>query len=353
MTVYKDKKRGTWYTRYRFKDYTGKLKQTTKRGFATKRDAQAYERKQTGKHINTCDMNFSVFCDEYLADLQAHAKESSFISARFWIDQHIRPAFEKRKLSDITANDIRKWENDMLHATKKDGQPYSSTTLCNITARLSIMFNFAVKYYGLLRNPMHIVNPIAKRNTRDDFWTFDEFTQFIRAIPVKDKHYKLIFELLFFSGMRIGELMALSCHDFDFEQNTISINKAYSSVSKKITSPKTASSVRTIPMPKSIMDKVRAYIDSFVEVPERVFYTSSNMLVRKIKIYARKAGIKPISPHGLRHSHASYLIRAGVPITTISQRLGHVNPNTTLKIYSHMYVKDAQNVADLLEKAIK
>lgn len=350
MAAYKDKKHGTWFVRFRYKDYTGRLRQTTKRGFRTKKEAQDYERKRVASAAATCDILFNTFCDEYLDDCKVRLKESSYISTRFYIENHIRPAFAERKLSDITASDIRRWENALLHKRKSNGKPYSNTTLNIITFRLSIMLNYAVKYYGLPRNPMHVVGALGHRNQRHTFWTFDEFQRFLSHFEEQDARFKLIFEILFFSGMRIGELNALSLQDFDFEHNEISISKTYSTISNKITSPKTPSSVRKILMPPTIMKRIKAYVDGLPKIPAQLFNPSPKTLKNKIRRYAELAGIPPIHLHDFRHSHASYLIHSGVPITTISKRLGHSNPDMTLKIYSHMYDNSAKDVADMIEK---
>lgn len=354
MPAYKDKKRGTYYVRFRYKDYTGNLHQTTKRGFKTKKEAQEYERKALDAAGTSSDISFDALCDCYLKDCQLRMKTSGYISVGFYVNGHIRPAFAKRKAKDITAADIREWENDLLKATKKNGQPYASTTLHMITARLSSIFNYAIRYYGFTKNPVRIVGTLGRVTSRKSFWTLDEFQHFIRQFgPHKDRQYKLAYILLFYSGMRSGELGALTAEDFDFVHNEIRINKSFSYTTLKTTTTKTPSSVRRISMPPVIMQIVKEYLQDYrIEPSERAFVMTQHNLLDKLKKYAERAHLPVIHVHDLRHSHASYLIHAGVPITTISARLGHVSPNMTLKVYSHMYKNDEKDVVKTLEKAL-
>jgi integrase len=103
-------------------------------------------------------------------------------------------------------------------------------------------------------------------------------------------------------------------------------------------------------MPKSVMQDLRAYLESFYDPPERVFmYTSQKILTARLAKYAALAGVHKIRLHDLRHSHASFLIHKGVPITAISQRLGHKSPKITLDVYSHVYSASDGEIAKILE----
>ena len=150
--------------------------------------------------------------------------------------------------------------------------------------------------------------------------------------------------------MRAGEFLALSLKDFNFEKNTISINKSFAHFDNSITTPKTESSTRVIAMPPTIMQDIKKYADSLYECPDRLFDVTEKKLIWNLKKYLKAAGLPPIKIHDLRHSHVSYLIHHGVPITTISKRLGHKSPQITLNTYSHMYLESESDVADLLEK---
>ena len=149
--------------------------------------------------------------------------------------------------------------------------------------------------------------------------------------------------------MRVGELLSLDVADFNFEKNKINITKNKVRYSAEITTPKTAYSVRTIDMPPSLMQNVRLYIESLDDIDSPLFQISYSTLSYEMHRYAKKAKLKEIRIHDLRHSHASLLIHSGVPITTISKRLGHKSPKITLDVYSHMYEESGEQVANMLQ----
>ncbi|WP_051586414.1 site-specific integrase [Selenomonas sp. AE3005] len=218
-----------------------------------------------------------------------------------------------------------------------------------INIQLNAVFNYAVKYYDLAKNPTKAVDTIGKRQKRQAFGSLEEFSKVIAQVDKPE--LKLAYLLLFYSGMRIGELLALSPADFDFTAGTINISKSVMMSTGKVTTPKTPYSVRVVSMPPALMKEVQDYINHFMEPPERIFTYSQKVYRDYLKRYAIKAGVPPIHVHDLRHSHASYLIHNNVPVTTISRRLGHANASVTLSVYSHMYEESAGDVAVMLEKA--
>lgn len=347
MSAYKDTERGTWYCQFRYRDYLGKTHSTTKRGFRTKKEAIKFEQDFKARAARSNNMTMEALCDAYLEDKRINAKASTYLSVKKVVDNHIRPAFAGRVIREISKTDIRDWKNELIQARTPSGKKYASSTLHTITAQLSTLFNYAMKYYDLPSNPIRSVGTIGKRTPRQTFWTWQQFSQFIDAIddyPLM----RLAFNLLFYSGMRAGELIALTAADFDFDAGTISISKTAARETNAITSPKTPYSVRVIAMPPALMNEVQNYISRLLEPPERVLDMTWQKLTWNMKKYAEKAGLEPIHVHDLRHSHASYLIHHGVPITTISRRLGHANANITLSVYAHMYIESENDVVSML-----
>ena len=200
-----------------------------------------------------------------------------------------------------------------------------------------------MKYYGLQRNPFTVTGNIGKKECRVDFWDKDEFDTFISA--VSHPLYKALFILLFYSGMRIGEAMALE--KSDIEGNTIRITKTRNR-KQHITPPKTKSSVRTISIPaiaeRSLKEVCQGLPDSKLVFP--VTYTTC---LHHFKQAVSASGVRPLTIHALRHAHASILIAKGVPITAISKRLGHTSPQITLSVYSHATKDSDQAIVDALE----
>lgn len=145
MAVYKDSN-GTWRAVYRYTDWTGERKQTQKRGFATKRDAQAWEREQLNKLTSDLDMTFGSFVDIYTEDTKKRLKENTWHTKEHIIRMKILPYFKDRKISDIHSKDIITWQNEIMGQTDKNGKPYSPVYLKTVHNQMSAIFNHAVKF---------------------------------------------------------------------------------------------------------------------------------------------------------------------------------------------------------------
>ena len=342
MPAYKDEKTKKWYVKFRYIDWQGKSKQTTKRGFQTKKDALNYEHDFKATSKDHIDITVDSLAEKYIEDRKLYVKYNTFLSMQQLIKNHILPYLSKLKLDELTPIVMRNWQNQI---TQKNFKP---STVIQIHRCCSSLLNFAVKFYGLKQNPLHIVGSIGKRESRVDFWELSEFNKFINEVD-NPKH-KLCFLILFYSGMRVGELLALNLEDFDFQDNKISITKNKVEKNGEITPPKTKYSIRKIDMPAGIMQAVKEYIDTLDEITSPLFTMSQNNLLDSIHKYAKKANVREIRIHDLRHSHASLLIHCGVPITTISKRLGHQSPKITLEVYSHMYNESGEQTAKKLQE---
>lgn len=216
--------------------------------------------------------------------------------------------------------------------------------------------NFAKKYYKLQSNPAALCGSMGKKKADEmQFWTPAEFNQFIAQVDNKALS-AVCFRLLFYSGMREGELLALTLNDFDFKANTINISKSYARLNGKdlIQTPKTPKSKRVITMPPEIMELVRDYASRLYDYsPEsRLFPITKSYLAKEIERGAKAANIKRIRVHDLRHSHASLLIELGFSPLLISERLGHENIETTLNTYSHLYPNKQGELAEALSKIV-
>lgn len=184
-----------------------------------------------------------------------------------------------------------------------------------------------------------------------DFWTVAEFQQFIKATE-DDITAKTIFNLFFYSGMREGELLALTLNDFNFDNSTVSINKSFAVVRGKqiIKEPKTPKSKRVVTLPLPVMEMIKGYASHlYGYTPEqRLFPTVKSTLNRTMQKYCEASGVRKIRIHDLRHSHASLLIEMGISPLQISERLGHEDIQTTLNIYSHLYPNKQEELAEKL-----
>lgn len=342
-----------WYYSVWYDDWTGKRKRKKQQGFKTQREAKEAETSFLNSQKTDIDISFANLVTAYTENRAARVEATTLQNKGHTIDTKILPYFGEMPLSRIDTNTVMKWQTELMnYRNPKTGKPYSQTYLRQIHNQLSAIFNFAVKFYGLSKNPARLCGSMGKQNAEKfDFWTYDEFQQFIQAAK-NDMPVYTIFNLLFYSGMREGEFLALTLNDFDFEKNTVSINKSVAVIGGKQTAKKTKTkkSNRTIALPSPIMDMVKEYAKHrYGYNPiDRLFLSSKTSLHRDMREYCEISGVRKIKIHELRHSHASHLIELGVPPLTISERLGHEDIKTTLNTYSHLYPNKQKQIADML-----
>lgn len=301
MSVYKDKTQGTWYTSFRYVDWTGKKRQKMKRGFKTKRDALNYENEFKASVAVEPDMQMDKFIDIYFSDKRNELKESSMRNKRHMMNKHILPYFATKKLNEITPADIIQWQKIILEKN------LSKTYERMIQNQINALFNHAQRIYNLKENPCKKVKRMGKSDAdKLDFWTKEEYETFISGVNKQSEDY-LMFEILFWTGIREGELLALTLSDFDMSNNLLHINKTYHRINGKdvISSPKTDNSVRTIIIPNFLKEEVQEYIGQHYGLPEseRLFPIVARTLQKRLKKYEEKTGVKPIRVHDLRHPY--------------------------------------------------
>ena len=325
-----------------------------KRGFKLQRGAKEWERDFITKQAAQPSMPFKVLSQLYLEDKQAHTKKITYETKKNRINTWILPYFNTRPINEIAAPDIRKWQAALKEARNVNDAPLSAGYMQNLVMELSSIFNFAVRFYGLSVNPCHVAgNTVGKKARSLSFWTKDEFDRFISTFD-KSEAYYTAFLILYYCGMRIGELEALTAADVDADANTITINKTYHLINGEgiITAPKTQKSNRTITIPPFLSAAIKKYEARIYGLsPDmRLFTASHSTYARQMEEHAKAAGIKRIRLHDIRHSHASLLIEMGFSALLVSERLGHENVSTTLNIYSHLFPSRQIEVAEKLEK---
>lgn len=331
MAVYKEEKTNTWRVIYRYTDWNGERKQTQKRGFKTKREAQSWEREQLNKLGGDLDMTFNSFVGHYAEDMQTRLKENTWETKKHIIDKKLVPYFGKLKMCNITAQQIITWQNELINYKDDKGKPYSPVYLKTIHNQLSAIFNHAVRYYNLKENPCKKAGSMGKKKNR---------------------------EMLYWTGIREGELLALTPEDFDFEKQTVTINKSFQHLNGRdiITSPKTEKSNRTIKLPNFLCDEIQDYLKMLYDVglDDRMFPVTKSYLYREMERGSKQAGIKRIRIHDIRHSHVSLLIDMGFSATAIADRVGHESIDITYN-YAHLFPSKQTEMAiklDFMNKGV-
>ena len=233
-------------------------------------------------------------------------------------------------------------------------QNYSQTYLRTINNQLTAIFNYAVKYYDLKNNPCGKAGSIGKNKADEmNFWTKEEFSKFVDGIMDKQLSYTA-FMTLFWTGMRIGELLALTPADINFEDKTISISKSYQRIDRRdvITPPKTPKSNRVITIPDFLLADLKDYMNSIycLQSADRLFPITKYYMEHEIQRGIKNSGVKRIRIHDIRHSHCAMLLEMGITPLEAAERLGHERVETTLNTYAHLYPNKQKELSNKLEK---
>lgn len=356
MPAYKNKNNGTWYVMTTYSDFTGESKKKCKRGFKTRREALEWEMKFQTQSSGSLEMSFESFIELYENDFKSRIKESTWCTKKNIIDTKILPFFGKRKLNEISVKDVMAWQNELLNYRDENGKPYSKTYLKTIHNQLSAIFNHAIRFYELRSNPAARVGNMGKEERKEAlFWTRDEYQKFIEVVMDKPVTY-YAFQMLYWTGIREGELLALTPADFDFEQKTLKINKTYKRMNGRdiITSPKTPKSNRTIILPDFLCEEMKEFFGMQYKLnkTDRIFTINTSYLHREMTRGAKMAGVQRIRIHDLRHSHISLLIDMGFSAVAIANRVGHESIEITYR-YAHMFPSKQRDMANMLEEINK
>ena len=313
MPVFKNESNGTWYVMARYVNWKGERKQKCKRGFSTKKEAQEWERMFQLQNSSDMDMSFEAFTELYIRDMKSRLKENTWLTKEHIIRTKILPYFGKLKISEISTKEVIAWQNEMLAYRDEKKKPYSQTYLKTLHNQLSAIFNHAVRYYELRSNPAAKAGNMGSEEHKEMlFWTKEEYKKF--SFEMMDKPVSFYaFEMLYWCGIREGELLALTAADFDFEKETVRINKSYQRLHG-----------------------------------EDVITVTKSYLHHEMDRGAKAAGVKRIRIHDLRHSHISLLIDMGFSAVAIADRVGHESIDITYQ-YAHLFPSKQTEMADRLD----
>ena len=205
---------------------------------------------------------------------------------------------------------MRQWQNSLTSYRDENGKPYAQTYLKCINNQLTAIFNYAVKYYGLKENPCHKAGSMGKKKADERlFWTKDEFQTFIEGMKDRPASYT-VFMTMYYTGIREGELLALTPSDIDFEKKTLTVNKSYQRLGKEdiITTPKTPKSIRTIPIPDGLCNCLQEYMSHCygLQKDDRLFPYTKSFLYHEMEYGCKASGVKRIRVHDIRHPYVKH-----------------------------------------------
>lgn len=373
MPVYKDKKTGKWYYEFTYKTITGENKRRKKRGFDLKSEAKEAEALEK---IRLKDAPPSSLTFGQLYQLYLEAKIPEWIpgteqKTRDHIELHVLPTFKDIRIDKITTKRIENWKIDMYNKTydtPAGPKKYKSSTLNSIRRDFSSIFNYAINHQIVSFNPVRAVtgfkDPMSEGvDIEKQVWSPEEFNQFISVVDNEKWH--VFFTFLWVTGVRIGEAQGVMFRDIDFENSTVRISKSIDTKQKGklyAINPTKTKKTRVLELPSAFVAMLKPYYDKWSNAdewnPERFLFgfekpLPNTTIDRARESYIKLAGVKRISSHCFRHSHATYLLSNGVDIKSVSERLGHKDVEETLNTYVHVLPSNRSKILTLVNESIK
>ena len=357
-------------TRYLFQTYlgidptTGKERRTTRRGFKTIKAAKQAERnllldvEENGLPSTQSGKSFKEISDLWFENYKTTVKASTAFNTKQKLDHMIAEYFEGVNVDKITVIFCQS-------LFIKLSQKYSM--YANYASIINRILKYAVMLDIIKSNPIDkIIKPKSKEvEKKDNCYTKEELNNFLKLAKKESALFYTLLHTIAYTGLRRGEALALKWSDIDFEEKTLSVNRttAYVDGKQVLQTPKTKASKRIIPIDDYTisvlknwkLEQKKQYFKNGVSFlkGENLIFTNSyctmfvpNEFSKKLRKFIKKYNLKPITPHGLRHTHASLLFESGIQPKEISDRLGHNNIQTTLDLYTHINDNQRYNVVE-------
>lgn len=336
MTAYKyqTKKGIRWEYLCNYVDFDGTKKQKHKQGFLTKKEALQAEREFLSTKRFDDKTTFRTVAELYKKEKFKDFRENSRIAVNSALTV----------FDDLLDTPLSQFNEDLLkkHLSNTEMANNTKRTYCSVMARI---YRYGAEKCGLPKESITIHMTSNKRDYK--IYTLEEYQKFRQYLEPMSL---VFFDLLYFTGIRKGEAMALDASDI---KDRIIINKSIDPRGE-ITPPKTESSIRTIAVPDFLKKELDDYIATLPNYPHQPLFPVSTCYFKRVHDKAEKlSGLHHIRIHDFRHSHASYLISQGVNVADISRRLGHSSIGITLNTYAHLYKDHDEDIASMLEKSVK
>lgn len=371
MPVYQEKDKSKWTKdgrKYYFKCYYidkyGNKKRKQSKLYLNKKECEKAERdfltKIEHKDIIEDNPSFENIYNEWWEYKKKSLKSTTIYSTKKILDKNFVPTFKEYKLHSIKINEINKLYQDMEKTNTS--LKYQN----KIIGYIQEFFQYAVENYNFDKKvaskiQKHRIETIDKKKDSEwNFWTHTEFLQFINNI--ENKFYYLLFTLLYYTGLRIGECIALNWNDINFTKKTLKINKTLTNKlgngSYKIIAPKTKNSIRIIDLDDKLIQLLKDHFNNEKKIYGfnndmfifgNIKYTPQTTIARYLDKYIKKSNIKRITLHGFRHSHASLLIHLGLDFKDVAERLGDT-VEIVQSTYYHMFPEKKSNTVNALNK---
>lgn len=322
-------KNGVIYFKVYYVDETGvrRQKKVQSKKWTTLNEARKAER----EFLNSpkiAKRNLSILWDSFISYHLEVSRPNTTANYSRMFNRYIYPFFGNAELSKISTGVIEKWQVWLLN------QGLGGTYVLSIQKLFKSLLNFAVRRGMLPFNPF-IIGYLSPKNKQQEvlFFSLEEFRRFIEVI--EDKQDKAIFNLLFYGGLRVGELLGLTLGDYDGK--SIAINKQKLK-NGKIGAVKNSNGNRVVALPKAVTEALDGYLCNYTPKKKKpsapMFTIGRSGLKGRKDMYCKKAGVKQIRIHDFRHSNCVLLLSLGFTFNEVAKRLGD-DVNTIVSTYSH------------------
>ncbi|BBG39961.1 site-specific recombinase, phage integrase family [Streptococcus pneumoniae] len=359
-----------------FDPITLKQRRIVRKGFKTKKEATEAEHYLRSVELKerfygakiTVPMLYDMLKEE---DSINHRKISYINTQENNYNKHIREYFiNVDNVGKLTYEDIYQFREQLRQKIAQNtDKPLSTNTINKIMILLKKIFDVGLRKGYYSNNPVKLLKKLPIEKPKMQFWTIAEFQQFLKLFEGDEYNIKLLFTVLFFTGLRLGEALALTWQDIDFTSNTIHVTKS-TYVNKgisHISTTKTKAGTRRIIINKKLSQELETWQKKQAKQLQQfsndittlqVFQNSPIIITKNAiekqykKILERDNTLKKIRIHDFRHSHASLLINNGEDYLVVKERLGHASITTTIDTYSHLYPSKQKDLADKLDELI-
>ena len=347
MPVYKDEARKTYYVQFVTRDEKGNRYTFKKRGFKTKKEAMAFEREHFSMISPSSQLTIKEMYDTYMADMTQKNKTTTLVYKKYIFESFILPYLGNQSIQKITPALLFAWQKEVL----KDK---NASLTQRAYMELASLIHYFRRYKNLKQNPFEYAKCIAKpESTIFNYWTLQDYHKFVKWAekrPYDPYEYMALvgIKILFFTGLRWGELMALTPADIDFDKKVITVSKSINRLNE-LTTPKTQYAYRTVSIPNFLVKEIQDYLKKLFYTPQTlVFYQFRGFARHLLLESSKEISIPYLRIHDLRHSHASLLINLHYSPAVIKHRLGHKSIQTTMDIYASFYRSEEQKLVKVL-----
>ncbi|HFU3968382.1 site-specific integrase [Streptococcus suis] len=374
MAIRKDKD-GGWIVDISngFDPITLKQRRVVRKGYKTKKEATEAEHYLRSVELKErfygAKITVSMLYELLKEEDSINCRKISYINTQDNnYNRHIKDYFSKvDNVGKLTYEDIYQFREYLKQkVAQNSNKPLSTNTINKIMILLKKIFDVGLRKGYYATNPVKLLKKLPIEKTKMQFWTVEEFQQFLTLFEPEEYNIKLLFTVLFFTGLRLGEALALTWQDIDFSSNTIHITKSIY-VNKgisHISTTKTKAGTRMIIINKKLSQELQHWqqqqkhlLEQFTSdsLTLQVFQSNPLTITKNAiekqykKILERDDTLKKIRIHDFRHSHASLLINQGEDYLVVKERLGHASITTTIDTYSHLYPSKQKALADKLD----